>query len=479
MLRAQAIGGIVSGSTVGGLLIHKRGAGDPSAMAVGKSDVPFEVRFATKATAKANGLAKKFQSYLDARLRHMTLAATAARANEGAERAGIAAALSKRKVGAMATDQTPEQEAERRLISAGIISKDDFARAIRAFGLELSDAELDDLVRGHMHDAPGPDGQPRVSLKQFARSLAHHLKPKAPKKELSMKPQWGVGARPDLSDGKRGAAGRSLDEADRNKVIAPVRLTPLADAEHVLSEKMFTRFKSVAAAYRIFDAAHTGAVSPRQFRRALADTGGLHMSDDDYAAFVTRFTDNDESSPTFGKVTFNTFKNVVGDMVWPRADGRPFERPETPVLAEWVEARFVKRLLGHSMDIDDAFARIDADKSGSLSHAEFLQACKMHGVVLNGEQAARLIVRYDRDGRGQITKEGFRSRVQELLAKPTTPSTQTRGRRRASAVTMSAEEVQRMLGWKMFLKFKTVQKAFILFDADNSGSVTHEEFRAS
>ena len=156
------------------------------------------------------------------------------------------------------------------------------------------------------------------------------------------------------------------DVRPQPKSRAPPRLVTARAVNRLFAHKMFTRFRTVKRAFRIFDEVraaphthtracrciahpcardeqdHSGDVSHTEFRAGLA-TLGFHMSDEEFERFVLGYDKGNT-----GHVTYDMFNDAIGEFIQPRpTDGifRRQERPTTPHLAEWVEPMFLQRAL--------------------------------------------------------------------------------------------------------------------------------------
>eukprot|EP01052_Picozoa_sp_SAG31_P004618 SAG31_NODE_193_length_20735_cov_15.125509_2_plen_5371_part_00 len=127
-------------------------------------------------------------------------------------------------------------------------------------------------------------------------------------------------------------------------------------------------------------------------------------------------------------------------------------------------AQQLKTLLSErGFDLSAAFAALDADKSGSITHEEFRDGLRTLGIDLPNSQIRELIAVFDEDGDGNIE---YREFVREFGAKPE-DLLRTLTKLQSKLVAVDADFTE-----------EDLTTAFSALDFDGDGSITHDEFRA-
>jgi len=153
---------------------------------------------------------------------------------------------------------------------------------------------------------------------------------------------------------------------------------PLVDAATafaLLEDKLASRYKSVKQAFINMDYDLDGKISSGEFRVTL-DLMGLVMSDEEFLKLWAHF-DVDGS----GALNYAEFNNKVGAMLHPPITRHIINRPQTPRVRQVNARKAAQGLKKRMANLEDAFAMIDSDGSGRISHAEFIQALRHVGLT--------------------------------------------------------------------------------------------------
>ena len=97
---------------------------------------------------------------------------------------------------------------------------------------------------------------------------------------------------------------------------------------------------------------------------------GFDMTPEEYRRLWRSFDADGD-----GKISYNEFNNLVGPLIHPRINA-DLARPMTIAVKKGharALARGMQQRLGP--DVEAAFRELDADRSGYISHQEFVQVC--------------------------------------------------------------------------------------------------------
>lgn len=175
---------------------------------------------------------------------------------------------------------------------SGTISQAEFRLALRSFGVDLSDADLDAMVATFDQDGGGD-----VSYEEFNTFVSELLNP-------SEKGGGMLGTIEASASHQRGA-----QQARDTTVKASAE-----DVEKMLVEKIKNKFNKVQHAFRSFDKDHSGSINADEFKAVLY-TYGLAASEEELERLVSKFdVDGD------GTIRYDEFNATFGQVVNPGHD---------------------------------------------------------------------------------------------------------------------------------------------------------------
>ena len=180
---------------------------------------------------------------------------------------------------------------------------------------------------------------------------------------------------------------------------------------------------------RLYDPADTGNINYREFNKRL---GKLFVARSGGDVYVAPFSEKKRGG-----------KMVAGP-------------PQTPTLAGRLETKVANQGVLLFPHLRAAFERRDASGSGQLTVGEFESALAEAGIALS-EAEEKYVMRKFCVAGGRVPLDLFSS----IVARDVKPAVVERAPNRL----VTARTVMRLFAHKMFTRFRTVKRAFRIFDA--------------
>lgn len=214
----------------------------------------------------------------------------------------------------------------------------------------------------------------------------------------------------------------------------------LSHAERLLSEKLWGKYTAVQKAFRSFDADKSGALSPEEFRHAIANMG-VFLTDPDFRDLCAQYDDNGD-----GMISYDEFNKRVGPLLHPEALGQKIAaaarkeaatgiftlRPSTTELLSGetlekakmaaqrlgvtaAEAQLIIGLYGRYDELQHALRQADSENKGGVSQETFQAIVKGLGVELADAELRAIATRYDANSDGFLSYDEINARLASML----------------------------------------------------------------
>lgn len=204
---------------------------------------------------------------------------------------------------------------------------------------------------------------------------------------------------------------------------------------------------------------------------------GLDMEDDEYKKFWSRFDSSGD-----GTIDYAEFNNKLGVLIHPPAGQLLMHRPDTPRIKPWQRKRMAAAVKSKMTNLEQAFKDTDTDGSGSISHAELIQALRKLGLTkIGNEESYQMMHKHKAKGDTnlEMTWDEFRKTMQDYMRLPDLPDTADSIDEKTGLPAMKLSDAEKIIVAKLYGKFSHVQQAFRMFDDDKSGGLGYEEFKTA
>ena len=211
-------------------------------------------------------------------------------------------------------------------------------------------------------------------------------------------------------------------------------------AARQLHELLRERGIDLDAAFSSLDADGSGSVTHREFKDGLRDLG-IELPHAQMKELLATFDEDGD-----GEIDYDEFVREFTDDSDPLADAWTLQSKLAVVDSDIAE-----------IELNEAFAKLDYDGDGSITHDEFRAGLRRIGVILPIGTVKELIKTFDADGDGMIEWQEF---VHEFGTKP--------------------HQLQAMLlaqGQKSDARQEILTRIWKRVDADGSGALDREEVR--
>jgi Ca2+-binding EF-hand superfamily protein len=394
---------------------------------------------------------------------------------------------------------------------SGELEYDEFRRMMHESGVKDSEA-IDALI-----DEIDKDRSGAISLSEFSRVYDRRIKP-ALKSTRQRRDQAATTRNESRSGPTKTARKASHVETQKS---AKSRLEDLQEQELQFMERVLRRHSSIENAFREFDRDGRNEMDFEQFRDFMSQYG---ITDEASISMLLKRLDADNSGmidlheflSVFNAQRLTRQKGVVrnaarGDQRQnPPGNGRtkrparqgakpdtttePSEPPDTRTaktnkaarLRE-LEERWIRGALDGHDSVRSAFAAVDRDHDGEITHDEFRKLMNQFGVH-DDEDVAAMMKKVDADGNGCIEYEEFASVFHETRVKREQDRRQSvTAIPRRSSVAKPVVEAKNARGARLrdlqikWMKrvlscHESIESAFYQYDNDGNGELDHEEF---
>lgn len=238
-------------------------------------------------------------------------------------------------------------------------------------------------------------------------------------------------------------------------------------------EKLVVLCSDLEEAYKLFDVNEDGTVEYKEFVAALKKLD-LGLTEQQLYNLMGHIDTDKDSHINFAEFA-GRFEVVLQKM----GGGTGDEVPLDAEMKRWV-GQVGTALFKGGAKAKEVFKRLDTDSSGTLSYDEFQVGLKGLGLDFTKEQAERIAKVIDTDNDGEIAWAEFIAafKVRDRSAVPPTPKG-ARGGAGGAAEESGPWTAHAIDGVIALLYDYRVELAasFRLFDTDNSGKVSAEEFK--
>lgn len=261
--------------------------------------------------------------------------------------------------------------------------------------------------------------------------------------------------------------------------------------------KLFKSCSSLEEAFRIFDVNDDGSIEYSEFVQTLKNLNiGLtdeqiyelmRTIDDDHNSLIDMKEFSQRFKISFDRVRLEATKEYEGKEGKSGAGGKSAKSAEVPYPEEskvpprrrnssidvdvWAQNQLLeigKRMYAVENSLEKAFQRFDTDLSGGLDRDQFSKALEAIGMNFDAEKASRLFSAVDADSSDSIQWYEF---VDAFRIDDT-------ARLHSSSERAGWQDsVVQQVANSLFQHRIQLMSAFRMFDVDNSGEISAEEFR--
>ncbi|RLN02939.1 hypothetical protein BBJ28_00000942 [Nothophytophthora sp. Chile5] len=360
----------------------------------------------------------------------------------------------------------------------GQVGYETFRRVMRESGVQ-DDDEIEELI--HQFDA---EGHGSIRLKQFAptrRKLPLTITSKRRRKAANDSHSEKAS---DLPKPEKPSQAKLEHEAK-------ARLAVLQEQELQFMEKVLRQYGSIEAAFRDFDPEQRNELDFEQFRDFMGQFG---ISDEASLSMLLKRMDANNS----GTVDLQEFLSVFNSQRLPQTKSggktsiaaRKSNNKRALRLRE-LQEKWISAALADCQSVKAAFAAVDRDENGEISHDEFRELMETFGIS-EEEDVAVLTRQLDVDATGSIEYEEFATIFHEgrviSTAQEVPDAVQANYRRNTVVKSMFQGESKKaraarlreiQVKWmKQVLScHESIEAAFHQYDEDGNGELDHNEFR--
>ncbi|XP_062522286.1 EF-hand calcium-binding domain-containing protein 6-like [Corticium candelabrum] len=351
----------------------------------------------------------------------------------------------------------------------GFVSRQEFKRVVESFCLQVSDDQLDELIS---KIDLNKDGQ--LSYLEFLRHFG-------------------------ISESGQGHAWLKSNHRF-NKTRSP-RPLPVEQVEKELREKISDQWGTMARAFRMFDMNGDGVISKAELRKVL-ESFCFQMSDSQFDQLWSKYDENRD-----GQLQYMEFVKRLGVEVQHTDKGHSMAIQEqseaegkrhrlqqqqkfqqlkqhhlhamTSLPAEHLEQLFRHKMKDNYDNMRKAFNAIDGNNDGIVTWDELRAIVDSFAMPLSENAFIELMKRFGVQPRDSLPYDVFLQKIegtdpgQVLPIKPShryhpvIESTQH----------MAADDIMALLQSRVSGSHDSIHKAFLKFDDDKDGFISHSELR--
>ncbi|RLN54599.1 hypothetical protein BBJ28_00009552 [Nothophytophthora sp. Chile5] len=360
----------------------------------------------------------------------------------------------------------------------GQVGYETFRRVMRESGVQ-NDDEIEELI--HQFDA---EGHGSIRLKQFAPNRG-----KVPSTITSKR-------RRETANDSHSEKASDLPKPEKSSQAklereAKARLAVLQEQELQFMEKVLRQYGSIEAAFRDFDPEQRNELDFEQFRDFMGQFG---ISDETSLSMLLKRMDANNS----GTVDLQEFLSVFNSqrLTQAKSGGKASiavrkSNNKRAVRLRELQEQWISAALADRQSVKAAFAAVDRDQNGEISHEEFRELMETFGID-EEEDVTVLTRQLDVDATGSIEYEEFATIFHEgrVISTAQEVPDAVRANSRRSTVAKSVfqgeskkaraarlREIQVKWMKQVLSCHESIEAAFHQYDEDGKGELDHNEFR--
>ncbi|KAJ1631204.1 hypothetical protein T492DRAFT_997633 [Pavlovales sp. CCMP2436] len=166
-----------------------------------------------------------------------------------------------------------------------------------------------------------------------------------------------------------------------------------ADAiDKIFRDKLYQRFTHMTDAFRAVDKDNNGVLDVQDFAEVLLGLGFGRVTRSTIDLIAKKYDKNGDSLVTYAEFC----ATIEGKDIAPEAQRTVVTR------ADRVEEAFRMHVLAASNSMQQAFLKLDKDRSGHISANELEKVLRNAGVAVTPDEMKALVAKYDLSGDGKL-----------------------------------------------------------------------------